>query len=104
MSTTASYDITGLRAYLAHELRDDAVKSGALVAKTLLAGAQSTEVLCVDIEILIYEKENVYILLLLLSSSFIRNQFNMEKCLPAVLGTTSALSYLNRRGKIRNRN
>jgi len=27
------------------------------------------------------------------------NQFNVEVCLPAVLGTTSALSYLNRRGK-----
>lgn len=56
MSTTTSYDITGFRAYLAHELRDDAVKSGALVAKTLLAGAQSTEVLCVDNEILIYSE------------------------------------------------
>lgn len=51
MSTTASDDITGFRAYLAHELRDDAVKARSLVAKTLLAGAQSTEVLCLDRDI-----------------------------------------------------
>lgn len=30
--------------HLAHELRDDAVEDGALVAEALLAGAQGTEV------------------------------------------------------------
>lgn len=52
MSTTGSNDITGFRAYLAHEFWDDAVEAGALVAETFLASAQSTEVLCLDIETL----------------------------------------------------
>lgn len=34
------------KTYLAHEAGDDAMKSGALVAKTLLPSAQCTEVFC----------------------------------------------------------
>ena len=33
--------------HLAHELGDDAVEDGPLVAKPFLAGAETTEVLCV---------------------------------------------------------
>ena len=35
----------GFSAYLAHELGDHAVKGGALVSESLLAGAESAEVL-----------------------------------------------------------
>lgn len=47
---------TGFRSYLAHESGDDTMEARAPVAKTLLTSAQSTEVLCVDIETLMHEK------------------------------------------------
>ena len=37
--------VVGEIASLAHELRDDAVESGSLVAESFLAGAQGTEIL-----------------------------------------------------------
>lgn len=37
---------TKIKKYLAHEIRDDAMKYGALVAKVLLSSAQCTEVFC----------------------------------------------------------
>lgn len=40
-----AYVATGEVTTLEHELRDDAVESGALVAEALLASAESTEVL-----------------------------------------------------------
>ena len=40
-----TYVATGEVTALKHEVRDDAVERGALVAEALLAGAESTEVL-----------------------------------------------------------
>ncbi len=44
-SRVFSYIATGEVAALEHEVRDDAVERGALIAEALLAGAEGTEVL-----------------------------------------------------------
>ncbi len=51
----ASHDKTGFRSYLAHEFGDDTMKARALVTKPLLTSAQSTEVLCLDMETLMHK-------------------------------------------------
>lgn len=72
---------------LAHEPWDDTVEARTLVAKTLLSGAQGSEVLCIED----VSKKHLF-LKAMFKLPHRRNKSQKENS-PAVLGTTSALNW-----------